>query len=53
MGGGFCILIGTQKKNHIISVSSHTRGNDESVLYGPYFDDNFHSLFDYVSRGCR
>jgi hypothetical protein len=39
--------------NHIISVSSHTRGDDESVLYGPYFDDNFRELFDYVSRGCR
>jgi hypothetical protein len=41
------------QKNHVISVSSHTRGNDETVIYGPYLDDSFKDLFNYTARGCR
>jgi hypothetical protein len=41
------------KGNYVISVSSFTRGQDESIIYGPYFDDSLKQLFDYTARGCR
>lgn len=44
---------GDQNKNHVISVSSHTRGGIESTIYGPYLDDGYKDLRDYTARGCQ
>jgi hypothetical protein len=43
-----------ENRNFVISVTSHSRGNDTSISYGPYLTAaNFKSLLDYTSRGCR
>jgi hypothetical protein len=40
--------------NFVIGVTSHHRGKDTSISYSPYFkEDNFKSLLDYTSRGCK
>jgi hypothetical protein len=40
--------------NLVISVTSHHRGDDTSVSYGPYLQKaNFKSLLDYTARGCK
>jgi trypsin len=39
--------------NFAISVTSHHRGDDTTISYGPKFDRGFKELLDYTSRGCR
>ena len=41
-----------EEKNYVISLESHGRGED-GVTYGPYFDDRFANLLDYVEKGCQ
>lgn len=38
--------------NRVISVLS-SRNETAPLLLGPYFDDGFRALYDYVARGCR
>jgi hypothetical protein len=42
--------------NRVISVTSarsNPSGKMPPHMLGPYFDDNFKSLYEYVARGCR
>jgi hypothetical protein len=38
--------------NRVISVSA-ARNRNQPLLLGPYFDDGFKALYEYVARGCR
>jgi V8-like Glu-specific endopeptidase len=40
------------EKNYVISLESHGRG-EAGVTYGPYFDDRFQNLLEYVEDGCQ
>jgi hypothetical protein len=42
------------QSNYAISVTSHYRIDDPSIMYGPYFTQtSFRSLLDYTTRGCK
>jgi hypothetical protein len=43
---------GGSEGNRVISVLS-ARAQGEPYLLGPYFDEGFKSLYEYVARGCR
>ncbi|MEI9900732.1 MAG: hypothetical protein WDN31_12095 [Hyphomicrobium sp.] len=53
-GGGWVANWSTNadedEKNYVVSLESHGRGED-GVTYGPYFDDRFKNLLDYVDNG--
>ncbi len=44
--------VNEEKKNYLISLESHGRGED-GITYGPYLDDRFSNLLDYVEGGCK
>jgi len=54
--GGGPWLVGSDplstERNFILSIDSY-RLDDDGVSYGPYFDDRFKSLFDFVEKGCK
>ena len=56
-GGAWVARYGSRSSgnaNLAIGVTSHYRGDDPSISYSPYFkEDNFKSLLDYTSRGCK
>jgi len=39
--------------NFVLSVTSHHMGEDRSISYGPYWDENFGELLKYTQRGCK
>jgi len=41
------------QSNFVISVTSHHLGEDRSISYGPYWDENFGELLKYTQRGCK
>jgi hypothetical protein len=41
------------QSNFVISITSHHLGQDRSISYGPYWDDNFGELLKYTQRGCK
>jgi len=41
------------QSNFIISVTSHHLGDNRSISYGPYWDENFGELLKYTQRGCK
>ena len=41
------------QSNFVISITSHHLGQDRSVSYGPYWDENFGELLKYTQRGCK
>ena len=41
------------QSNFVISITSHHLGQDRSVSYGPYWDENFGELLKYTERGCK
>src|ERR1700730_15160462 len=44
----------TPNTNFVIGATSHHRGDDTSISYSSYLQqDNFKGLLDYTSRGCR
>lgn len=43
-----------QNTNRIIGLTSHHRGDDTTISYSAYLqEENFKTLLDYVGRGCR
>src|SRR5215470_9017718 len=41
------------QSNFVISLTSHHLGQDRSISYGPYWDENFSELLKYAQRGCK
>ncbi|MCB1499600.1 MAG: trypsin-like serine protease [Bauldia sp.] len=44
---------GNNDGNYIISVESFGYDEEPGIDYGPYLDENFKSLWDYVENGCK
>lgn len=51
--GAFSDREGNNDGNYVISVESFGYEGEPGVDYGPYLDENFKDLWDYVERGCR
>jgi hypothetical protein len=41
------------QSNFVISVTSHHLGDNRSISFGPYWDENFGELLKYTQRGCK
>ena len=51
--GAYSDAEGSNDGNYIISVESFGYDEEPGVDYGPYLDENFKDLWDYVENGCR
>jgi Trypsin len=51
--GKFSDAEGNDDGNYIISLESFGYDEEPGVDYGPYLDENFKSLWDYVENGCK
>ena len=51
--GAFSDREGNNDGNYVISVESFGYVEEPGIDYGPYLDENFKDLWDYVENGCR
>lgn len=51
--GNYSNVEGNDEGNYVISVESFGYEEEPGVDYGPYLDQNFRDLWQYVENGCR